>query len=112
MPQQRESTPAKGANSNQRVSIQGAETINNPLTAIDEATSQVMERNRSLQAQQESLKGAIEDTNYVIREAVESGNFSARIDLESKDLTLQCPAKNHCYYSFVHHFLSLGCFWR
>ena len=52
---------------------------------VDEATSQVMERNRSLQAQQESLKGAIEDTNYVIREAVESGNFSARIDLESKE---------------------------
>ncbi|MAE84667.1 MAG: hypothetical protein CMB80_18150 [Flammeovirgaceae bacterium] len=52
---------------------------------VDEATSQVMERNRTLQAQQESLKGAIDDTNYVIKEAVESGNFSARIDIESKE---------------------------
>ncbi len=52
---------------------------------VDEATSQVLERNKSLQTQQDALKGAIEDTNYVIKEAVESGNFSARIDVESKE---------------------------
>lgn len=52
---------------------------------VDEATSQVMERNKTLQAQQDNLKDAIEDTNYVIKEAVESGNFSARIDINTKE---------------------------
>lgn len=51
---------------------------------VDEATSRVMEQNSVLQEQQASLQGAIDDTNYVIKEAVESGNFSARIDTESK----------------------------
>ncbi|MEQ8473724.1 MAG: two-component regulator propeller domain-containing protein [Marinoscillum sp.] len=52
---------------------------------VDEATSQVLAQNEVLQAQQASLQGAIDDTNFVIREAVESGNFSARIDTESKE---------------------------
>lgn len=51
---------------------------------VEEATAQVMSQNDELKEQQEYLKGAIEDTNYVISEAVESGNFSARIDTESK----------------------------
>lgn len=52
---------------------------------VDEATAQVLERNKSLQIQQDALRGAIEDTNFVIQEAVDSGNFNARIDLESKE---------------------------
>lgn len=52
---------------------------------VDEATGQVLEQNSVLQIQQESLRKAIEDTNFVIQEAVESGNFSARIETESKE---------------------------
>lgn len=52
---------------------------------VDEATSQVWEQNKALQGQQESLRGAITDTNFVIKEAVESGNFSARIDTTNKE---------------------------
>lgn len=52
---------------------------------VDEATERVLAQNSVLQSQQENLRKAIEDTNFVIREAVESGNFSARIDTESKE---------------------------
>lgn len=51
---------------------------------IDEATAQVKQQNEALREQQDSLQGAIEDTNFVIGEAVESGDFSVRIDVESK----------------------------
>lgn len=48
------------------------------------ATSQVVEQNKVLQEEQENLTGAIQDINFVIAEAVESGNFTARIDTDSK----------------------------
>ncbi|WP_170863713.1 two-component regulator propeller domain-containing protein [Reichenbachiella agariperforans] len=52
---------------------------------LDEAVAEVKNRNAGLRAQNENLNSSIDDTNYVIREAVESGNFSARIDTSSKE---------------------------
>lgn len=52
---------------------------------VNEATAQVNAQNEELQAQSASLKMAIQDTNYVLKEALESGNFKARIDLEGKE---------------------------
>ncbi len=52
---------------------------------IEEATSEIKQQNAELSEQKDHLQLAISDTNYVIREAVESGNFRARIDLSSKD---------------------------
>lgn len=52
---------------------------------VEEATKQVVQQNTMLQAEKENLTGTIADINYVINEAVESGNFSARIDTESKE---------------------------
>jgi methyl-accepting chemotaxis protein len=51
---------------------------------IESATATVEAQNESLTQQQESLQLAIKETNFVLGEAVESGNFKARIDLESK----------------------------
>lgn len=51
---------------------------------IKEATERVGKQNEELTLQGDSLKQAIEETNFVVREAVESGNFGARIDLDSK----------------------------
>ena len=52
---------------------------------VSKATSQVKSRNEELQVQQESLRSAIEDTNFVMKEAIESGKFSARINTDSKE---------------------------
>ncbi len=51
---------------------------------VTEATEQVNDQNKELQAQSVSLQQAIEETNFVVQEALESGNFNARIDLENK----------------------------
>ncbi len=51
---------------------------------INEATKQVEQRNAELEGHSESLQLAIEETNHVVKEAVESGNFNARIDTDSK----------------------------
>ncbi len=51
---------------------------------VEEATSQVTDQNEVLQAEQEKLEKAIEETNFVVSEAIDSGNFSARIDLTDK----------------------------
>lgn len=66
---------------------QKQEEIRNQMildTEVDKATAEGKAENEELRKQQESLRAAIEDTNFVIKEAVESGNFSARISLESK----------------------------
>jgi len=51
---------------------------------IKEATEQVITQNDELLAQGERLRMAIDDTKFVVRQAVESGNFNARIDTERK----------------------------
>lgn len=51
---------------------------------IEEATAEVKAQNMELQAEQKNLESTIEDTNYVIQEAVECGNFKARIDASNK----------------------------
>ena len=51
---------------------------------VQEASERLEGQNRELLAQQDGLKGAIEDTSYVIKEAVESGNYGARIDVTGK----------------------------
>ena len=52
---------------------------------IREGTEQVLLQNEALRAQQKNLSNVIEETYFVIREAVDSGNFSARINLENKE---------------------------
>lgn len=51
---------------------------------VKQATAQVEQQNEELRAQSNSLQQAIEETNYVVAEAAESGNFSARIETETK----------------------------
>lgn len=51
---------------------------------VNEATSKMALQNEQLQKQQENLQAAIEETNFIINEAVESGNYSARIEVEDK----------------------------
>lgn len=51
---------------------------------IMEATSEMEERNRLLEDEQLKLQSAISDTNYVVDQAVNSGNYNARIDLSTK----------------------------
>ncbi|MGL1887631.1 MAG: methyl-accepting chemotaxis protein [Reichenbachiella sp.] len=51
---------------------------------VREATDQVSNQNAKLQEQSERLNSAIEETNQVVMEAIESGNFNARIETESK----------------------------
>ena len=52
---------------------------------IEEATSEMKVQNEALKEQSANLDEAIQETNDVISEAVESGNFSARIDLANKE---------------------------
>ena len=51
---------------------------------LDEAMAESRARNEGLLEQNKNLQRSIEDTNHVINEAVESGNFSARINTEGK----------------------------
>jgi ligand-binding sensor domain-containing protein len=51
---------------------------------VTEATNEVIAQNATLQMEQDNLQAAIQDTNFVIKEAVESGNFKARINLDDK----------------------------
>lgn len=51
---------------------------------VKEATEQVTLQNEELQREQDNLRVAVAETNFVIQEAVESGNFNARIETESK----------------------------
>ena len=51
---------------------------------VEEVTSRMRAQNHELQEEQEKLESAIKETNYVVTEAVESGNFSERIDLNDK----------------------------
>ncbi len=50
-----------------------------------EKNQEIEKHYAELQAQKLSLQSAIEDTNFVIGEAVDSGNFKARIDLTNKE---------------------------
>jgi len=51
---------------------------------VNEATEQVNKQNEELLAQSSKLEEAISETKYVVKEAAESGNFSARIDTSTK----------------------------
>ena len=53
-------------------------------TKVKEATSQVLKQNDELIEHSQNLNSAIDDINYVISEAIESGNFQARIDVSNK----------------------------
>ena len=57
------------------------ETLNEK---ISEATDKAYAQNEILIKEQENLNKAVEETNEVIKSAVESGDFSARISLEDK----------------------------
>ncbi|WP_421879955.1 methyl-accepting chemotaxis protein [Marinoscillum sp.] len=49
------------------------------------ATDEVKTRNAELQLQSGKLKEAIEETNFIVQEAADSGNFNARIQVENKE---------------------------
>ncbi|MGL1886007.1 MAG: methyl-accepting chemotaxis protein [Reichenbachiella sp.] len=51
---------------------------------VHDATAKVQGQNEELKEQSKHLDATIEDTNFVINEAVKSGNFSARIDTGNK----------------------------
>jgi methyl-accepting chemotaxis protein/ligand-binding sensor domain-containing protein len=52
---------------------------------VEDAVAEVKSQNDELLNQKGHLQSAIEDTNFVIREAVESGNFKARISTDNKE---------------------------
>ena len=52
---------------------------------VKEATNQVKTRNEALQAQSVKLSEAIEETNFIVKEAVSSGNYQARIETHNKE---------------------------
>ena len=52
---------------------------------VEEATAEMKQQNALLQHQSEALKEAIDDTNEVISKAVQSGDFNARINIETKE---------------------------
>ncbi|UXP32720.1 methyl-accepting chemotaxis protein [Reichenbachiella agarivorans] len=64
--------------------IQRQETMQLLEQKVNEAVAAVKSQNDELVNQKGNLQAAIEDTNFVITEAVESGNFSARINTELK----------------------------
>ncbi len=51
---------------------------------VEEATSEIQMQNQELLEQRANLESAIEDTNNIISQAIEFGNFSARIDVSEK----------------------------
>ncbi|MFT7029172.1 MAG: methyl-accepting chemotaxis protein/streptogramin lyase [Marinoscillum sp.] len=51
---------------------------------VKKATEKVKAQNETLKDEQESLQKAIEETNFVVGQAVDSGNFKARIELDNK----------------------------
>ncbi|MGL1888414.1 MAG: methyl-accepting chemotaxis protein [Reichenbachiella sp.] len=51
---------------------------------VQEATEKVSHQNEELQSQSARLRDAIEETNFVVQDAVESGNFKARLETENK----------------------------
>lgn len=51
---------------------------------IEDATRQVSSQNSALKEQSELLEAAINETNFVVQQAVDSGNFRARIDVTTK----------------------------
>ena len=52
---------------------------------IKQATTEIEEKSMELERQRDSLEAAVMDTDFVIREAVDSGNFSARVQVEGKE---------------------------
>ncbi len=52
---------------------------------VTNATSKVLSQKNELESQRDNLQRAIEETNFVISEAVQSGNLAARISVDSKD---------------------------
>ena len=52
---------------------------------VNQATSAVKEQNDELLAQKSNLQLVIDDTNFVINEAINSGNFQARINVTGRD---------------------------
>jgi methyl-accepting chemotaxis protein/streptogramin lyase len=51
---------------------------------VQEATEQISKQNNQLVIEQKNLQSAIEETNEVVKQALESGNFNARIDTSQK----------------------------
>ncbi|MCV9385924.1 two-component regulator propeller domain-containing protein [Reichenbachiella ulvae] len=52
---------------------------------VKKATEEINLQNTRLMSQQDNLQKVVLDTNMVIKEAVESGNFGARIDMSGKE---------------------------
>ena len=52
---------------------------------VKEATDQVKSQNDVLQEQSAKLSEAIAETNFIVKEAVNSGNYQARIEIQNKE---------------------------
>ena len=52
---------------------------------LDKAIADIQHRNKGLSEQNEQLNSSIKDTNFVINQAVESGDFNARINTNDKE---------------------------
>lgn len=51
---------------------------------VSEATNQIQHQNEILEQEQEKLTSAVIETNHVIHQALESGNFNGRVETEDK----------------------------
>ncbi len=54
-------------------------------SAIIKQSEEIQEQNEALETQQGKLQIVLDDVNLVLKEAVDSGNFKARIDVEKKE---------------------------
>ncbi|MEM9327494.1 MAG: two-component regulator propeller domain-containing protein [Bacteroidota bacterium] len=52
---------------------------------VEEATEELNEQNSALLEQKENLTTSVVETQYVIHQALEDGNFQARMDVEGKE---------------------------
>ncbi|MEM9325315.1 MAG: two-component regulator propeller domain-containing protein [Bacteroidota bacterium] len=52
---------------------------------VKAATAELEHKSMEIERQRDNLEAAVLDTDFVIREAVESGNFSARVQVEGKE---------------------------
>ncbi len=66
------------------VEVKSADEVGQASEALNDMVANLNTMIAELKEQQRNLEMAVEETNYVIKEAADSGNFAARIDLESK----------------------------
>ncbi len=91
-------------------SIQIKESKKRLERKVAEATSEVKTRNEALFQEQERLESAIIETNHVIEQVIDSGQFTARIDMGNKDGQWKSLAEsiNNMFESVVRPFNNIN----